>query len=152
VRPVHEKRVCHQAPVTQPARLLEHGLAVLEAVHGVPPVVRPYAAVAHTPERQRRVPGWQGPGEEDRAFGQVAEWELDSLGRMAMLTRGWDVETRGWNGDDTGGLQYEHSLRSPGNLNGGRQFLVIRRSNRHMLPLYGKSDRLFTQGPKFETR
>ena len=30
--------------------------------------------------------------------------------------------------------------------------LTNRRSNRHMVPLYGKSDGLFTQGLKFETR
>ena len=36
--------------------------------------------------------------------------------------------------------------------NGGRQFLRKKRSNRHIVPLYGKSDRLFTQGLKFETR
>ena len=36
--------------------------------------------------------------------------------------------------------------------NGGRQFLRNGRSNRHIVPFYGKSDRLFTQGLKFETR
>jgi hypothetical protein len=39
-----------------------------------------------------------------------------------------------------------------GTLNGGRQFLRNGRSNRHNVPLYGKSDRLFSQGLKFETR
>ena len=39
-----------------------------------------------------------------------------------------------------------------GTSNGGRQFLRKRRSNRRIVPLYGKSDRLFTQGLKFETR
>jgi len=39
-----------------------------------------------------------------------------------------------------------------GTSNGGRQFLRNRRSNHHMVPLYGKSDGLFTQGLKFETR
>ena len=39
-----------------------------------------------------------------------------------------------------------------GTSNGGRQFLRNRRSNRHIVPLYGKSDRLFTQDLKFETR
>jgi hypothetical protein len=36
-----------------------------------------------------------------------------------------------------------------GTSNGGRQFLKNRRSNRHIVPLYGKSDRLCTQGRKF---
>jgi len=36
--------------------------------------------------------------------------------------------------------------------NGSRQCLRNRRSNRHMVPLYGKSDCLFTHGLKFETR
>ena len=31
-----------------------------------------------------------------------------------------------------------------GTSNGGRQFLRNRRSNRHIVPLYGKSDGLFT--------
>jgi len=35
-----------------------------------------------------------------------------------------------------------------GTSNGGRQFLRNRRSHRHSVPLYGKSDRLFTQGRK----
>ena len=39
-----------------------------------------------------------------------------------------------------------------GTSNGGRQFFRNRRSNRHMVPLYGKFDRLFTQGITFETR
>jgi len=39
-----------------------------------------------------------------------------------------------------------------GASNGGRQFLRNRRSNRQMVPLYGKSDGLYTQGLKFETR
>jgi hypothetical protein len=39
-----------------------------------------------------------------------------------------------------------------GTSNGGRQFLRNTRSNRHIVPLYGKSDRLFTEGLKFETR
>jgi len=39
-----------------------------------------------------------------------------------------------------------------GTSNGGRQFLRIRRSNRHIVPLYGKSDSRSTQGLKFETR
>jgi hypothetical protein len=41
---------------------------------------------------------------------------------------------------------------APGYLNGGRQFLSNRRSNRHIVPVYGKSDRLFTEGLKFEMR
>jgi len=36
--------------------------------------------------------------------------------------------------------------------NGGRQFLSNRRSNRHIVPLYGKSDRLFTRVFRFEER
>jgi len=40
-------------------------------------------------------------------------------------------------------------LRSfAGYLTGGRQFLRNRRSNRHMVPLYGISDGLFTQDLK----
>jgi len=36
-----------------------------------------------------------------------------------------------------------------GTSNGGRQFLRNGQSNRHLVPLYGKSDSLFTQGRKF---
>jgi hypothetical protein len=44
-------------------------------------------------------------------------------------------------------------LRSvQGTSNGGRQFLSNRRSNRHIVPLYGKSDRLFTGVFRFEER
>ena len=39
-----------------------------------------------------------------------------------------------------------------GTSNGGRQFLRNRRSNRYIVPLYGKSDCPFPQGLKFETR
>ena len=39
-----------------------------------------------------------------------------------------------------------------GTSNGGRQFLRNRRSNRHIVSLYGKSDSLFSQGLKFDTR
>ena len=39
-----------------------------------------------------------------------------------------------------------------GTSNGGRQFLRNRRSNRHIVPLYGNSDRLFTKGRKFAHR
>ena len=39
-----------------------------------------------------------------------------------------------------------------GTSNGGRQFLSNRRSNRHNVPLHGKSDRIFTQGRKFAHR
>jgi len=35
---------------------------------------------------------------------------------------------------------------------GGRPFLRNRRSNRHIVPWYGKYDRLFTQGRKFTHR
>jgi hypothetical protein len=34
----------------------------------------------------------------------------------------------------------------------GCQFLRDRRSNRHIVPLYGKCDGLYAQGLKFETR
>jgi len=45
------------------------------------------------------------------------------------------------------------SLRSfQGTSNGGRQFLSNRRSNRHIVPLHGKSDRLFTRERKFAQR
>jgi len=37
-----------------------------------------------------------------------------------------------------------------GTSNGGRQFLRRRRQNRHVVPLYGKSDHLFARGLKFE--
>ena len=44
-------------------------------------------------------------------------------------------------------------LRSfPGYLRGGRQFLSNRLSNRHIVPLYGKSDGLFTRERKFAQR
>jgi len=39
-----------------------------------------------------------------------------------------------------------------GTSNGGRQFLSIRRSNRRIVPIYGKSDRLFTRERKFAQR
>jgi hypothetical protein len=39
-----------------------------------------------------------------------------------------------------------------GTSNGGRQFLSNRRSNRHIVPLYGTSDRLFTRERKFAQR
>jgi hypothetical protein len=39
-----------------------------------------------------------------------------------------------------------------GTSNGGRQFLSDRRSNRHIVPLYGKSDSLFTRERKFAQR
>jgi len=38
-----------------------------------------------------------------------------------------------------------------GTSHSGRQFLRNRPSNRHIVPLYGRSDGLFTQGIKFET-
>jgi len=39
-----------------------------------------------------------------------------------------------------------------GTSNGGRQFLSNRLSNRHIVPLYGKSARLFTRAFRFEVR
>jgi len=39
-----------------------------------------------------------------------------------------------------------------GTSNGGRQFLRNRRWNRHIVPLHGNSDRLFTQGRTFAHR
>jgi len=39
-----------------------------------------------------------------------------------------------------------------GTSNGGRQFLRNRRSNCHIIPLYGKPDRLFTRVFRFEER
>ena len=39
-----------------------------------------------------------------------------------------------------------------GNSNGGRRFLSNRRSNRHIVPLHGKSDRLFTRVFRLEKR
>jgi len=39
-----------------------------------------------------------------------------------------------------------------GASNGGRHFLRTRRSNRHIVPLSGTFDRLFTQGRKFAHR
>jgi len=39
-----------------------------------------------------------------------------------------------------------------GTSNGGRQFLSNRRSNRHIVPSYGKFDRLFTRVFRFEER
>jgi len=46
---------------------------------------------------------------------------------------------------------YDYSVFQ-GISNGGRQFLSHRRSNRHMVPLYGKSDRLFTRERKLTQR
>jgi hypothetical protein len=39
-----------------------------------------------------------------------------------------------------------------GTSNGGRQFLSNRRSNPHIVPLYGKSDHPFTRVFRFEER
>jgi hypothetical protein len=39
-----------------------------------------------------------------------------------------------------------------GTSNGGRQFLSNKLSNRNIIPLYGKSDRLFTRVFRFEER
>jgi len=39
-----------------------------------------------------------------------------------------------------------------GTSRGGRQFLSNRRSIRHIVPLYGKSDRLLTRLVRFEER
>jgi hypothetical protein len=83
-------------------------------------------------------------------FDSLAEFQ--TAGCLLKGKVGGAFTSVGGQGRGYGGHEVGIFAAFPSTSNGCRQFLRNRRSKRHIVPLHGKSDRLFSEGLKFETR